>query len=727
MNAPTFDKTTIRTLATDNSYYRGEQYLKTGRVRNLVIDDHTYRAHVHGTHRYVVEIWGDGEQLQCSCSCPYDWDGICKHIVAVMLSILQRQESDQKIERITTAKPQASIPLDKLLTSLSAEKLRSFVRLQATEFPQLAENLQIFSAGASETDKTVADYQAEITSALQNADFTDPQEYEHYRYEYYDEFDEENQGETVESVLDTFVAAARKYHAQGNCIENAKIQEAIVRACGQIATLNRDDEDIDDDDDFYDEEYAEYDDTGFVEDACYTEAHKALSRWAEALAAAKPAKEKRRMLERLVALLAANPYEFAAETWEQVCTQAVGNKTEALHVLAALNKGVPRLDQRKEKAGVLLHLLALSGESERFVKVGRNAVGDYPHLALPLGEKLATTGKKRDAVEIATDALDRIEASPYAYELYKTQQDLRRFLLRVGDRRRDYKRMVECAKALLFSANQLDDYLFLRDLLRTRKEREALIAKIKEQCTGAALIEIFSAEERWDDLLDAARIHSHDRDFPRMIEALQDRFPAACFDLYKQMLLDLAASGADRRIYQQVADHARQLQKIPGHDEDFAELMAEVVEKYPRRLGLMEELGELAELGKQWRDRARRARYERATSGAMKNMSIDELMHICPIGHDDQKKLRGERVTWNRASAALVWAVLTACGGRMDAADITTAIVEHRHCRPQSAGSQRSSGISMLEALGYIEVERQGNRLAEVRLIKQGKGRDEIV
>ncbi len=452
MSSHTFDKTTIRTLATDNSYYRGEQYLRAGRVRKLVIDDHTYRAHVHGTHRYVVEIRGDGAQLECGCTCPYDWGGICKHIVAVMLSILQREQSDQKIERITAAKPQASIPLDKLLTSLSAERLRSFVRLQAVEFPQMAENLQIFSAGASETDKTVESYQAEITSALQNAKLTDPQEYEHYGYEYYDESDEENQGETVESVLDTFVAAARKYHAQGNGIENAKIQEAIVRACGQLATAGRDEEDVDYEEEEYDDDYEKYDDTGFIEDACYTEAHRALSRWAEALSDAKPAKEKRRMLERLVALLAANPYEFAAETWEQVCTQAVCNRTEALHILAALKKGVPRLDQRKEKAGVLLYLLDLSGESERFVKVGRNAVGDYPHLALPLGEKLATTGKKRDAVEIATDALDRIEASPYAYELYKTQQDLRRFLLRVGDRRRDYQRMVECAKALLLSA-----------------------------------------------------------------------------------------------------------------------------------------------------------------------------------------------------------------------------------------------------------------------------------
>ena len=327
MNPPAFDKATIRTHATDNSYYRGEQYLKTGRVRKLVSAGDTYRAQVHGSHRYVVEIRKELENLDCSCTCPYDWGGICKHIVAVMLLVLQHHESGQQIERIAPAEPTATIPLEDLLASLSAEKLLSFVRLQAAEFPQLAENLQIFSAGASETAKTVDDYQGEITSALQNANLTDPHEYEHYRYEYYDEFDEEDQGDTVESLLDTFVEAARRYHVQGNWIENAKIQEAIVRACGQIATAGHDEEGVDyeeeeNEDNFYDDDYAEYDDTGFVEDACSTEAHKALSRWAEALADAKPAKEKRRMLDRLAALLAENPYEFNIETVE-ACEEAI--------------------------------------------------------------------------------------------------------------------------------------------------------------------------------------------------------------------------------------------------------------------------------------------------------------------------------------------------------------------------------------------------------------------
>ena len=404
------------------------------------------------------------------------------------------------------------------------------MRLQTTEFPKLAENLQIFSSGATETAKKVEEYQAEITTALENADLIDPYERDYYDYDSYGDLDDQDQGDTVESVLAPFVDIARRYQAQGNWIESAKIYEAVVHACGQKATEGREAESDDyeenyDEEDLYDEDYENY-----------------------------------------------------------------------------------------------------------------------------------------------------------------------------------------------------DDYILLRDLLKTRKERETLVAEIKEECAAAALIDIFSAEERWEDLLDIARIHRDAPSFPRMIELLQDRFPEACFDLSRQALLEMTESASDHRYYQQITIRARHLQKIPGHQEEFAQFMGELVERYSRRISMIDELGELAELGKQWQARSRKARYEQIMAGGADKMDIDELMELCPIDEDDREKLRGTGVNWNRAGATLVWSILTAYGGKMDAAEITTAIAEHRNCMPQSAGSQRSSGIRILEALDYIEVDRQGNRLGEVRLMgRKGK------
>lgn len=48
MALPDFDESTIRALATDASYYRGEEYYEFGAVRNLVLEGDGYGAQVYG-------------------------------------------------------------------------------------------------------------------------------------------------------------------------------------------------------------------------------------------------------------------------------------------------------------------------------------------------------------------------------------------------------------------------------------------------------------------------------------------------------------------------------------------------------------------------------------------------------------------------------------------------------------------------------------------------------
>jgi len=124
MNLPNFDHSTIHVLADDGSYHRGEQYLQSGAVHKLILDGDTYRAQAYGTRRYAVRIREDVTGLECHCTCPYDWSGICKHIVAVMLLILQQKEDGREIESTSPAAP--DISLDDLLAPLSLKELRTF-------------------------------------------------------------------------------------------------------------------------------------------------------------------------------------------------------------------------------------------------------------------------------------------------------------------------------------------------------------------------------------------------------------------------------------------------------------------------------------------------------------------------------------------------------------------------------------------------------------------------
>lgn len=76
----------LKNNANDSSYSRGRGYIAA--VRKLKKDGNTYTAKVDGSETYEVEIIDAPSGIEADCTCPYDYDGICKHIVAVGLNII---------------------------------------------------------------------------------------------------------------------------------------------------------------------------------------------------------------------------------------------------------------------------------------------------------------------------------------------------------------------------------------------------------------------------------------------------------------------------------------------------------------------------------------------------------------------------------------------------------------------------------------------------------------
>ena len=82
---------TLRRLAGQRSFERGEEYAATGAVGSLQWDESSIRAGVQGAERYRVRLELAGGSLAGSCTCPVGHDGLfCKHCVAVGLAWLAR-------------------------------------------------------------------------------------------------------------------------------------------------------------------------------------------------------------------------------------------------------------------------------------------------------------------------------------------------------------------------------------------------------------------------------------------------------------------------------------------------------------------------------------------------------------------------------------------------------------------------------------------------------------
>jgi tetratricopeptide (TPR) repeat protein len=82
-----FDVPTLRKLAGDKVFERGEDYHAGGQVEILSLEPDRVLAQVAGTEDYRTVLTGRGRKLGGECSCPAfeDW-GFCKHMVATALA-----------------------------------------------------------------------------------------------------------------------------------------------------------------------------------------------------------------------------------------------------------------------------------------------------------------------------------------------------------------------------------------------------------------------------------------------------------------------------------------------------------------------------------------------------------------------------------------------------------------------------------------------------------------
>jgi len=85
----------LRALASEKIIKRGVGYFKEHRVMEIEWDDHRLQATVEGSnpdnpYGVEIDIDQDGELIP-SCSCPFDWEPVCKHVIATLLAYNARQ------------------------------------------------------------------------------------------------------------------------------------------------------------------------------------------------------------------------------------------------------------------------------------------------------------------------------------------------------------------------------------------------------------------------------------------------------------------------------------------------------------------------------------------------------------------------------------------------------------------------------------------------------------
>lgn len=107
----------IEELASPKVFERGKRYYEDRSIVTTVIRGNRLEAFCYGSQVYrVTAIVSDSGIGMTTCSCPYDWGGICKHRVALLLTYLH--EPTLFVERSTIADLLADKDKDALISMI---------------------------------------------------------------------------------------------------------------------------------------------------------------------------------------------------------------------------------------------------------------------------------------------------------------------------------------------------------------------------------------------------------------------------------------------------------------------------------------------------------------------------------------------------------------------------------------------------------------------------------
>ncbi len=136
MPLPNLNSATLQHHATEQSYTRGENYFRSGAVVSLTQRQQTLQAEVEGNevmpYRVTIDFDGGGV-THANCTCLYDFEGWCKHIVATLLACIHQPETIEQ-------RPS----LAQLLAPLTLVQTQGLVQHLVAENPDLIELIDLY-------------------------------------------------------------------------------------------------------------------------------------------------------------------------------------------------------------------------------------------------------------------------------------------------------------------------------------------------------------------------------------------------------------------------------------------------------------------------------------------------------------------------------------------------------------------------------------------------------
>lgn len=544
----------IRGLCTEDSFERGLKYFEDGRVRQVDFFGDTITAVVQGTEDYMVTIRVNGD-IEGRCTCPYDWGGYCKHIVAALI------QYSRGYDQMKCLKEREEGRVNAVMSQMTMEKLKEFLSAEFEKDLRMRARFLIYFTEEGE-EKSLHDYKKEINQFYHDVasrhGFIDYDRRVDFSY-----------------ILDV----AERYIEKRNFLEAAKIFQALSEAIAENMDM------VDDSDGYYG---GEFDDAMEKLVTCLREAVLGHE-------------EKGWYIDCLFQKFIEGEPDYFQENYDHALRQMCTSKEDLRHLKNLLEPHLKELPDHGKNWGeyydavqvLMMQIFVLEklGEKEELHGLLERNYHRDRGLCLLFAERLLRDGEVTRAMEVAEEGLSIFPDHRVS--------ELRRFLSGLYREQSPEKYRENLMNLFLLER----DWGLYDELKRASSEEEwgGLLGEIVVNLSGrggfgeSLLVDVYLREGMLDDALGEVLATGRLDTLSRYRRVLSARYPKEYFNAYKELLILFAARSMGRRHYREVVTYLKGMREIEGYEGEFEKLVGSLKEEYSNRPAFLDEMRRLNE------------------------------------------------------------------------------------------------------------------------------------
>lgn len=564
---PRLTEAKIRKLATSQSFSRGEHYYKDGLIVNPMRQGLTLWADCQGSELYQTRVTLSKDGIAAaSCTCRYDWGGICKHLVALLLNYVRQPQAFHEMPS-----------LEEMLASRSRGDLIALIAQMVQRVPELLSLVELSTASSQGKPIDISIYRRQAQRALSREDM-----------------------EEIAEDLEVLRDAANQLQEAGDWLNAGTLYQMLLKE----TTEHYDDvlQSID-----YDGEVA-----GLSQDfaeglgQCLAQAQNLDSTTREAWLTT--------LLEGELKDIEIGGIDYAAGASDYLIEQATEGewaeieeriRDEISHsrdwerqVLVGILAARQDFVGKGEESNTLIHelgtpeqrafLLVEEGKLDEALAIAQKHFTNRPGLMLQFADTLLQA-------KVPEQALQLIEQEQNKDAHWSYQEWLVKYHREYGDS----QAALEWQKQLCLASPSLTHYETLKDLAHRVGDWEQLRSHILETLESknqiGILIDIALSEENIEralDLLPKLSAWSRATYVLNVAKAAEKKMPKAAIALYQQMVEQYIAQ-RNRSSYQVAAQHLKQVKALYeklNAPSDWSVYIKHLRSQYPTLRALQDEL-----------------------------------------------------------------------------------------------------------------------------------------